>query len=122
MRTAADMVELYDDDPAKIDIIYQSCHPQFAQPVSDVRRAELRSRYALPQRYIALVGTVERRKNAMLAVRALPMIDPEVKLSWKNLPRPVGLAVFFPKALHSPACGSHGGKNRTQTISELIIN
>lgn len=79
-RTAADIVELYDVDPAKIDIIYQSCHPQFAQPVSDVRRAELRSRYALPQRYIALVGTVERRKNAMLAVRALPMIDPEVKL------------------------------------------
>ncbi len=37
-----------------------------------------------------------------------------LRVSWKNLPRPVGLAVFFPKALHCPACGCHGGKNSTQ--------
>ena len=32
----------------------------------------------------------------------------------RDSPRPVGLAVFFPKALHCPACSFYGGENRTQ--------
>lgn len=79
-RTADDITELYGVDPERIDVIYQSCHPQFSAGVSAERRAEVRRRFALPERYIAAVGTVERRKNQMLAVRALPKIDPEVGL------------------------------------------
>lgn len=37
-----------------------------------------------------------------------------LRVSWKIFRAPVGLAVFFPKALHCPACGCYGGKNRTQ--------
>lgn len=80
-RTAADIVEFYNIDPAKIDVIYQSCHPQFSQPVSESAIARLRAEYpGLPKRYMAMVGTIERRKNQILAVRALPKIDSEVSL------------------------------------------
>ncbi len=78
--TARDITEIYQVDPAKIDIVYQSCHPQFALPVTACDLMRVKAQYKLPERYIAIVGTVERRKNQMLAVRALPEIDPEVKL------------------------------------------
>jgi len=78
--TARDITEIYQVDPAKIDIVYQSCHPQFALPVAASDLMRVKTLYKLPGRYMAIVGTVERRKNQILAVRALPMIDPEVKL------------------------------------------
>lgn len=79
-RTKADIVDLYGVDPGKIDVVYQSCAPQFSEPVSEDVKAEVCRAYSLPERYIALVGTLERRKNAMLAVEALVEIDPEVSL------------------------------------------
>lgn len=78
--TKQDVVELYDVDPAKIDVIYQAAHPQFAEPIDGAMIDYVKQRYNLPERFIAAVGTVERRKNQMLAVEALPKIDEEVKL------------------------------------------
>ncbi len=79
-RTADDVVEMYDVDPAKIDVIYQTCDPQFAAPVSDIVLEATRKEFGLPDKYIAMVGTVESRKNQMLAVVALPFVNPEIKL------------------------------------------
>ncbi len=78
--TKRDVMEFYDVDPEKIDVIYQSTHPQFAKQVSDRMLEYVSKAYDLPERFIALVGTVERRKNQKLAVEALPFIDDEVKL------------------------------------------
>jgi glycosyltransferase involved in cell wall biosynthesis len=79
-RTAADIVELYGVDPAKIDVVYQGCHPMFYQPVSDTAIADVRKRYALPDSYIVAVGTVEMRKNQLLAVRALAQLPRSLHL------------------------------------------
>ena len=59
-----------DVDPARISVIYQSCAPKFsagavAGPV-EALPADLRS-----CRYILNVGTIEARKNVLLAVKAL---------------------------------------------------
>lgn len=79
--TARDVAEFYDVDPAKIDIIYQPCHPQFSAPMEPSLSDEFHALYPMiAKRYIAMVGTVERRKNQLLAVRALPAIDPKVEL------------------------------------------
>ena len=74
-KTRDDLVSDYQIDPAKIDIIYQGCDPRFGLPVGYEDRQRVRAAYQLPERYFISVGTVQRRKNQMLAVRALERLD-----------------------------------------------
>lgn len=74
-RTRDDLVEDYQIDPARIDVIHQGCDPRFGLPVSYEDRQRVRETYHLPRRYFISVGTVRRRKNQMLAVRALERIS-----------------------------------------------
>ncbi len=70
-QTARDLVELYGADRARIRVVYQGCRPDFhAAPAPGVLE-EARRRLALPERFLLSVGTIEPRKNAALAVRAL---------------------------------------------------
>lgn len=78
--TKRDLMELYGVNPDKIDVIYQSCSPIFSQEVTPDRLEEVKAKYSLPQSYIAMVGTLEQRKNQMLAIRALPYVDKSVHL------------------------------------------
>ena len=55
----------------RINVIYQSCGTRFRQTATDDERALVRSLYQLPEQYILSVGTIEPRKNALLAVQAL---------------------------------------------------
>ncbi len=55
----------------RIDVIYQSCGTRFRQTATDDERALVRSLYQLPEQFILSVGTIEPRKNALLAVQAL---------------------------------------------------
>ncbi len=79
-RTKLDIIHYYKIDPAKIDVIYQGCDPQFLRDVPHAEIAEVRAAYGLPERYIVSVGTVERRKNQLLAVKALPQLPADIKL------------------------------------------
>ena len=53
-------------DPARISVIYQSCAPKFTPDISP-------STFHIPpsSKYILSVGTIEARKNILLAVKAL---------------------------------------------------
>lgn len=64
----------------RIDVIYQSCDTRFKQRVSEEKKQEVRQRYALPDRYILNVGTVEERKNILLAVKALRLLPDDLHL------------------------------------------
>lgn len=75
--TKRDIVKFYDIDPDKIDVIYQGCNPIFAKEVSESEVERVRMAYNLPEKYILNVGTIEKRKNVLLAIKALPSIDPE---------------------------------------------
>lgn len=79
-RTRDDIVELYDIDPDKIDVVYQGCDPVFAKPVSEAEKARVRKTYNLPERYIIAVGTVEDRKNQLQAIEALGGLPGDVHL------------------------------------------
>ena len=61
--------------PDRIEVIYQSCSTHFKLRESDAKLQDVHARYVLPSRYIINVGTVERRKNILLAVKALQHID-----------------------------------------------
>lgn len=78
--TKADIINDYGIDPQKIDVIYQGVDPIFTLNIDTARKQEIRARYSLPERYILAVGTVEERKNLLLAIRALPEIPQTVKL------------------------------------------
>lgn len=79
-RTRDDIVELYGADPSRIDVIYQGCDPAFSRPVSPGEIDRMRRELGIDGPYIAAVGTVEPRKNQMLAVKALAALPSDVSL------------------------------------------
>ena len=92
--TRRDIIDLYGADPERIDVVYQGCDHIFLRPIADDDVARVRALYALPNLFIACVGTVEPRKNQLLAVRALSALPPEVSLVIVGRPRePYGSAV-----------------------------
>ena len=81
--TRRDVCELGGVEPERVELIYQSCAPRFASfhsgPVGG-SVWHVRSRYDLPDRYILSVGSIEERKNAMLAVKALETLPDDLSL------------------------------------------
>lgn len=78
-KTRDDIVNDFGVDPSAIDIIYQGCDPSF-KPVAQPVVEDIKKRYDIDSPYIITVGTVQSRKNQLLAVKALPALPPEVKL------------------------------------------
>lgn len=64
----------------KIDLIYQSCGTHFKQRVSEEELRNARTKYNIPDRYIINVGTIEERKNILLAVKALRHLPEDIAL------------------------------------------
>ena len=78
--TKRDILEFGDFNSDKISVIYQSCNPRFAEIPSQEDIRNTIEKYKLPKRYLLNVGTIEERKNLMLAVRALTKLPEEIHL------------------------------------------
>ncbi len=78
--TKRDIMELGSVDEKKITLIYQSCAPRFNRGVQQQLRDDVRRKYRLPQRFILNVGSIEARKNILLAVKALALLPNDVNL------------------------------------------
>ncbi|MCM1005551.1 MAG: glycosyltransferase family 4 protein [Prevotella sp.] len=79
-RTKLDVMEYYDVPESKIDVVYQGCDDIFRELWEAGRLSRLLEKYNLTQPYIIQVGSIERRKNAVLTVRALSALPEEVEL------------------------------------------
>lgn len=79
-RTRLDLIDIYGIDSGKIDVVYQGCADIFYKPVGDKKISEVRNRYHLPERYIIGIGTIESRKNQMLALKSLPALPKDIGL------------------------------------------
>lgn len=66
--------------PEKIDVIYQSCGSRYKMREGEKKMHEVHTGYMLPERYIVNVGTIEERKNVLLAVKALRMLPEDISL------------------------------------------
>ena len=108
--TRRDIMELGEIDDSRIHVVYQSCDTRFHLQVSEAQKAEVRSRYSLPQRYILFVGTIEERKNALLAAQALPYLSDEIHLVL------VGRQTAYAKTIFSFA-RQNGLANRIHMLS-----
>lgn len=78
--TKRDIIRYFRIPEAKIKVVYQGCDSIFEQPVDEEKKKSVRAKYKLPQRYILNVGSIEERKNVLLAVRALPHLSSDVHL------------------------------------------
>jgi glycosyltransferase involved in cell wall biosynthesis len=73
-QTRKDLIELYDADPAKIHVCYQSCNPAFSVLVDDAEKKRVRDLYNLPASYFLYVGSVIERKNLLGVCKAYALI------------------------------------------------
>lgn len=78
--TKRDILELSDYPEERIDVVYQSCARRYAVRVAEDKLIEVHAGYSLPERYILNVGSIEERKNAMLALKALNYLPDELSL------------------------------------------
>ncbi|MBQ9356259.1 MAG: glycosyltransferase family 4 protein [Prevotella sp.] len=78
--TRRDICELGNIDKSRVDVIYQSCAPRFTEVPDAKKLWDVRDRYCLPDRYILSVGSIEERKNVLLAIKALSYLPDDVSL------------------------------------------
>ena len=80
-RTRQDIIEYGGDRYAdRITVVYQSFSPRFSTAVSAEQCHAVRQRYQLPQRYVLSVGTIEARKNLLLAAEAIDLLPADIHL------------------------------------------
>ncbi|MBR6016355.1 MAG: glycosyltransferase family 4 protein [Prevotella sp.] len=78
--TKRDIIEFGGVDESKISVIYQSFSSRFSAQVAPETLESVRQRYQLPNRYVLNVGTIEARKNILLAVKALRHLPEKISL------------------------------------------
>lgn len=78
--TKRDIIEFGGVDERKISVIYQSFSPRFSTNVDLRLQEQVAHRYQLPKRYILHVGSIEERKNILLAVKALHFLPEDLSL------------------------------------------
>lgn len=70
-QTKKDIIQFFNCDPDKIDVVFQGCDKIFKEKVSDEQKTLVKTKYSLPEYYILYVGTIEKRKNLLSLVKAL---------------------------------------------------
>lgn len=78
--TKRDIISYFHISPDKIRTIYQGCDRSFSATAPDKTKKEAKETYNLPDRYILNVGSIEERKNALLAVKAMVDVPDDVHL------------------------------------------
>ena len=78
--TRRDIAELGGVPEDKIEVIYQSCAPRFSPDIAPGVNERVQQAYHLPQRYILGVGSIEERKNMLLAAKALLWLPEDISL------------------------------------------
>lgn len=80
--TKRDIVDRYGISPEKIEVIYQSCHPLFYEPLPPPINGSVIQRYHLPSEYLLSVGSITERKNLGVVVEAYEQLAPSERIPW----------------------------------------
>lgn len=71
--TRQDIIEYFGVEPERVSVVYQGCSSAYSA-VKPEQAAFVRGHYQLPERYMLFVGSIEERKNLILAVEALAQL------------------------------------------------
>lgn len=74
-QTKSDIVEFLGISPKKIEVVYQGCHEVFKKTMSEEFISHTIRSLGLPSEFILNVGTVEKRKNILIVIKALALLD-----------------------------------------------
>ena len=70
-QTRDDLIQFYNVDEKKIEIIHQGCNNVFKHLLTDIEKKKIKERWKLPDEYMLYVGTVEERKNLLSIVKSI---------------------------------------------------
>ncbi len=73
-------VRLFGVEPERCRVIPHGVETEFALPASPSLKADVKARYALPDRYLLQLGTVQPRKNYVTSLRALARIPAQDRM------------------------------------------
>ncbi len=79
-QTKNDLIYYLKIPEHKITVIYQSCNQIFKETIPEHRKLEIAQKHNLPEKFLLQVGTIEKRKNLLLTVRALSLLNSSFKL------------------------------------------
>jgi len=79
-QTKKDIISFFKIKENKIRVVYPGCNQLFYKQVTREEINKIKEKYAITQPYILYVGSIEERKNVLLAVKALSKIEKDVIL------------------------------------------
>lgn len=79
-QTKADILQYLKVPESKIQVVYQSCNPQFYKSATQIEKDQVRAKYQLPEEYLLIVGTIEKRKNLLLLLQASKHLKLEIPI------------------------------------------
>ena len=86
--TRQDLIRLLGVDPARVVVIYPGVAPQF-RPLPPEQTEPVRRKFALPERFLLFVGTLEPRKNLVRLLEAfVRAIEPGAENSEQYVRQP----------------------------------
>ena len=78
--TRTDIMEHFGIRPQRIQVIYQTIHPIFRHTPAMETISNVREKYNLPAEFILYVGSIIRRKNLEVLIKALDLMPPKKRL------------------------------------------
>lgn len=69
-QTSIDIQEFYGINESKIEVVYQDCGIHFRNTHSEEEKNTFLHKHQLPKQFILSVGTLEKRKNQLLLLKA----------------------------------------------------
>ena len=79
-QTKQDIIHYFGTDEQRIRVVYQGCNNRFREPVDTSRVTAVRQQYALPDKYLLIVGAIEPRKNIRNLIEAISLARIDVPL------------------------------------------
>ena len=79
-QTKRDLIEFLTVDEEKIKVVYQTCSSIFDTELDFRVQNLVKKKYNLPSKFMLSVGTIEKRKNLELVIRAMSKMHTDIPL------------------------------------------
>jgi len=78
--TKDDIINYYNINPDKIDVVYQSCNPLYYKAQDTKKANAVLQQYKIPNEYLLSVGSVEERKNLKVIIKAYQGLPSDLRI------------------------------------------